>query len=812
MGNFEGMKIYSWDEIKARGDCLSYARDVLGLTIKNERCQAVWRGGDGFNVSLEKDKWYDHGPEQKGGKVGGSIIDLCAIARHASDLFAAQEELGNLYGLTSRQDVHTKRKFVCAYDYTDADGKLVFQVVRWEPKDFTQRRPDPDKPGEFVYNMNGIERVLYKLPDVIKSPWVCIVGGEKDADNLRAAGIPATCNAGGEGNWQSNYNSYLAGKFVCIIADKDDAGRNHADIVSHALRDQAKQIKILELPDRAGQSVKDASDWLAAGGTKAELLAIIAATPELTKEALAEVPAVTQEQVSAAKKANAIAYCNYTVMRGVDEKNKPVVVKAPRLMNEMVQDCFTRFWNFPRRIGSALFDHDRRTGQIRVIDSPSALGAWIAEKSGHPVMWARNIEGCPTYDQFFSSMLANAPYYNMISGVPNWPLRDDVYYTHGKLPEPDPEANAFKKLIKFFNPSSRVDADLIGVFFASCIYFRQHVDRPLWVIDSMHGQGTGKTKLVEMAALLCGGDDQEQGEPLYLDHNQLNNETMLDRITRRLLSQSGRRKRVCLIDNVEGFFRSPALATMITQSTVSGMAPYAKGEESRPSDMTFVITSNSATMDRDLISRSFFIHLEKPANPVPFWERLVSEYVKKNRPQIIADIVGILDRGPKFDFEPVTRFRTWEREVMAPLMGDFDAYSSAFKANAERKESSDSSAEEGENVRAIIMQELAAVGIKADELPAWIPSKILTEWASKAIPGLGGRTGRGAIHAVRNMVKSGLIPELSMAIEKYPHAGALRSRGMMWNMDAYNNNIAPYIVYRDQNDRVCAERYHEDSI
>ncbi|HHY37669.1 MAG TPA: hypothetical protein GX507_01915, partial [Clostridia bacterium] len=37
----------------------------------------------------------------------------------------------------------SSRKIVATYDYTNPDGELVFQTVRFEPKDFRQRRPDP---------------------------------------------------------------------------------------------------------------------------------------------------------------------------------------------------------------------------------------------------------------------------------------------------------------------------------------------------------------------------------------------------------------------------------------------------------------------------------------------------------------------------------------------------------------------------------------------------------------------------------------------------------------------------------------------
>ena len=33
-------------------------------------------------------------------------------------------------------------KIVATYDYTDLDGTVLYQGVRYEPKDFRQRRPD----------------------------------------------------------------------------------------------------------------------------------------------------------------------------------------------------------------------------------------------------------------------------------------------------------------------------------------------------------------------------------------------------------------------------------------------------------------------------------------------------------------------------------------------------------------------------------------------------------------------------------------------------------------------------------------------
>src|SRR6185369_15367502 len=52
------------------------------------------------------------------------------------------------------------------YDYVDEGDKLLFQVVRQEPKDFRQRQPGAE-PGTWIEHVKGVRRVIYRLPDVI---------------------------------------------------------------------------------------------------------------------------------------------------------------------------------------------------------------------------------------------------------------------------------------------------------------------------------------------------------------------------------------------------------------------------------------------------------------------------------------------------------------------------------------------------------------------------------------------------------------------------------------------------------------------
>jgi putative DNA primase/helicase len=167
-----------------------------------------------------------------------------------------------------------KSRMVAEYSYQDAEGKEVFQVCRFDPKDFRQRRWDG---GKWVWSIKGIERVLYRLPQVLaakETRGIFIVEGEKDVHALESLGLVATCNSGGAGKWEPQYTESLRGANVYMIPDNDKAGRLHRDLVCNSIKDVVRQIKVVELPD-----AKDAAEWIQKGGTKAGLVAIVTASP-----------------------------------------------------------------------------------------------------------------------------------------------------------------------------------------------------------------------------------------------------------------------------------------------------------------------------------------------------------------------------------------------------------------------------------------------------------------------------------------------------------------------------------------------------
>jgi RecA-family ATPase len=151
-------------------------------------------------------------------------------------------------------------RVVAAYDYTDDQGELLYQVLRYEPKDFRGRRPDGN--GGWIPNA-GERRVLYRLPELLKYPDACvfICEGEKDAG--RVASLDHCAVAVAFGKWTDECIQALTGRDVLILEDADKAGRKKALAAAAALYGTANTIRIVRLPGLTGeQKNKDVSDWL----------------------------------------------------------------------------------------------------------------------------------------------------------------------------------------------------------------------------------------------------------------------------------------------------------------------------------------------------------------------------------------------------------------------------------------------------------------------------------------------------------------------------------------------------------------------
>jgi predicted P-loop ATPase/5S rRNA maturation endonuclease (ribonuclease M5) len=245
-----------------------------------ERCGGGRKGKDGWKVCCPAHDDQEPSLSIALGDKEGTVVLHCFAG-------CTTEAIVTTLGLTMR-DLHTqtsaalKRRIIATYDYHDVHGHLLHQTVRYEPKTFRQRRPDPTQPGHYLWNLDTIDPVLYHLPAVVQAIQtacpIYIVEGEKDADLLTERGLVATCNPMGVGKWHPSYSTMLQGAHVIILADYDAPGVRHARDIAHALLGIARSVKLIESLHTETRG-SDIGDWIAAGGGREEFDAIVQQTP-----------------------------------------------------------------------------------------------------------------------------------------------------------------------------------------------------------------------------------------------------------------------------------------------------------------------------------------------------------------------------------------------------------------------------------------------------------------------------------------------------------------------------------------------------
>jgi hypothetical protein len=167
------------------------------------------------------------------------------------------------------------------HNYTDLDGKLLYQVVRYEhasvkgAKEFRRRRPDLD--GRWLTG-GGLVRVPYRWRALIQRATddVFYCEGEKNADLLCDKGLLASTNASQK--WDRTIADAYANRNVFVLADADDKGEENALRAEQWLRGVNAAVRIVRLPGLLRS--EDVSDWLTKHGHGVEeLIEICRQTP-----------------------------------------------------------------------------------------------------------------------------------------------------------------------------------------------------------------------------------------------------------------------------------------------------------------------------------------------------------------------------------------------------------------------------------------------------------------------------------------------------------------------------------------------------
>jgi hypothetical protein len=321
---------------------------VIGrhYTLIKKGTEYVAKEDPSFSVNDQKRIWHDFGKANKGGDIFAFVmhhegVDFVEAVRRCAEQCGLQVAGGQPSssshvdrgrsgdGVQRPRDAVARdqgddrqkssggpRQIVATYDYTDAHGTLLYQVVRFEPKNFAQRRPYLESgekcwiwaldDGEFMRRKNGddwyryderrydekgykqkrrlgggAQHSLYRLPDLLdaidRGEVIFLPEGEKDCETLHRWDLNASTNSGGAKHWNEAHAVHFTGADVVIPIDNDDAGRERGHAIAASLKGKAKRIRVLDLaPFWSGMPAKaDITDWKAAGGTKEALLEII---------------------------------------------------------------------------------------------------------------------------------------------------------------------------------------------------------------------------------------------------------------------------------------------------------------------------------------------------------------------------------------------------------------------------------------------------------------------------------------------------------------------------------------------------------
>lgn len=282
---------------------------------------------------------------------------------------------------TPSGEQHAASVIAQVHDYRDETGALLFQTVRYAPKGFRYRQPCAG--GDWIWSLRDVRRIPYRLPELLaadEDSIVFVVEGEKDADALARRGLVATTNPGGAGKWREEYSAHLRSRDVVILPDNDAVGQQHAEQTAKSLHGVASTVKILRLPELPEKG--DVSDWMAAGGTTDQLVALAQSTERWLPagaEGRIPTPAVANDDPWAA----AVAAPEF--LSGTDPE---VAFLEPNLL---APGALTLLFS-PRGLGKTHVAHAlavglaRRGKRVLLIDRDNAraevrrrLGAWCAQ-------------------------------------------------------------------------------------------------------------------------------------------------------------------------------------------------------------------------------------------------------------------------------------------------------------------------------------------------------------------------------------------------------------------------------------------------
>jgi hypothetical protein len=150
-------------------------RDPVTLSAVLAPLRGVQRAGTGWSAfcpAHEDRQKRSLSVTERDGRILLKCFAGCPVDRIAHALGL---EVSALFVAGNGGPGRPPRRLVARYEYRDEDGTLLYEVCRFEPKDFRPRRPDGR--GGWLWGLGDARRVCYRLPDLVEHERVFWVEG-----------------------------------------------------------------------------------------------------------------------------------------------------------------------------------------------------------------------------------------------------------------------------------------------------------------------------------------------------------------------------------------------------------------------------------------------------------------------------------------------------------------------------------------------------------------------------------------------------------------------------------------------------------
>jgi hypothetical protein len=296
---------------------------------------------------------------------------------------------------------------------------------------------------------------------------------------------------------------------------------------------------------------------------------------------------------------------------------------------------------------------------FRTINNPSQLFAYVYAKTSP--RWVSNKDLMNISDRTWRSTISKQEFYEFLSQgdddyagieiLPHEPPIEGIWYAPMTLPPP---SGRLDELLERMNGETDLDNQLIKAMLATPFAGVPAGSRPMFIIRSRFGVGTGKTTTCDIAVSLAGlACDTSTSEDW-------------DKIARKLVDENGLSGRIVRIDNAKGGrFSSPEFESAITAPVVAGHRLF-KGQSRRPNNLTFIMTANTPNLSTDLASRAVVINIGGSKHADTGFKAWLDAFLAKHRLELISDLLHWL-RSPKHEIDPEHngRFAYWTDAVLS---------------------------------------------------------------------------------------------------------------------------------------------------